>query len=479
MNFNSTEYLVFLPAVFLLYWFVFKKSRTQNLLVVVASYIFYGLWDWKCLALIFATSSVSYLCGIALGRNDVKERLRPWISGFNILFNLAILAVFKYYNFFGESFAALLGCAGVNAGWVTTDIILPVGISFYTFQALGYTIDVYRRWVEPARDFVAFMAFISFFPQLVAGPIERASNLLPQFLSPRRFNYAKAVDGMRLILLGLAKKMLVADNCAAAVDTIFENWQQLDGGTLLYGAVLFAFQIYGDFSGYSDIARGSGKLLGIELMRNFRYPYFSRDIAEFWRRWHISLNTWFRDYVYIPLGGSRCGKVKIIRNTFVIFLLSGLWHGADWTFLCWGAYNALLFIPLLLSGSNRKNMDTVAAGRRLPSCKELLQMLQTFLAVTFGWIFFRAESVGQAVGYVTRIFTCFTITVPQYGQKAFFFVALLLLAEWSKRHKEHPLEFDGRGVVKYRFVRMALYFVIFMAALLLAGDKVDFIYFQF
>ena len=385
MNFNSTEYLVFLPAVFLLYWFVFKKCRPQNVLVVIASYIFYGSWDWKCLALIFATSLVSYLCGIALGRHDVKERLRPWISGFNILFNLAILAVFKYYNFFGESFTALLNSVGMNAGWVTTDIVLPVGISFYTFQALGYTIDVYRRKIEPTRDFVAFMAFISFFPQLVAGPIERAYNLLPQFLTPRSFNYANAVDGMRLILLGLVKKMLVADNCAGAVDTIFDNWQQLDGGTLLYGAVLFAFQIYGDFSGYSDIARGSGKLLGIELMQNFRYPYFSRDIAEFWRRWHISLNTWFRDYVYIPLGGSRCGKVKIIRNTFVIFLLSGLWHGADWTFICWGAYNALLFIPLLLSGNNRNNMDTVAAGRKLPSFKELLQMSLTFLAVTVGW----------------------------------------------------------------------------------------------
>ena len=479
MNFNSTEYLVFLPAVFLLYWFVFKKCRPQNVLVVIASYIFYGSWDWKCLALIFATSLVSYLCGIALGRHDVKERLRPWISGFNILFNLAILAVFKYYNFFGESFAALLNSVGMNAGWVTTDIVLPVGISFYTFQALGYTIDVYRRKIEPTRDFVAFMAFISFFPQLVAGPIERASNLLPQFLTPRSFNYANAVDGMRLILLGLVKKMLVADNCAGAVDTIFDNWQQLDGGTLLYGAVLFAFQIYGDFSGYSDIARGSGKLLGIELMQNFRYPYFSRDIAEFWRRWHISLNTWFRDYVYIPLGGSRCGKVKIIRNTFVIFLLSGLWHGADWTFICWGAYNALLFIPLLLSGNNRNNMDTVAVGRSWPSFKELLQMSLTFLAVTVGWVFFRAGSMEQAVGYITRMFTGFSITVPPYGHKAFLFIILLLLAEWSGRHKEHPLEFGGRGVMKYRFARVALYFIVFMATLLLAGDKVDFIYFQF
>ena len=479
MNFNSTEYLVFLPAVFLLYWFVFKKCRPQNVLVVIASYIFYGSWDWKCLALIFATSLVSYLCGIALGRHDVKERLRPWISGFNILFNLAILAVFKYYNFFGENFTALLNSVGMNAGWVTTDIVLPVGISFYTFQALGYTIDVYRRKIEPTRDFVAFMAFISFFPQLVAGPIERAYNLLPQFLTPRSFNYANAVDGMRLILLGLVKKMLVADNCAGAVDTIFDNWQQLDGGTLLYGAVLFAFQIYGDFSGYSDIARGSGKLLGIELMQNFRYPYFSRDIAEFWRRWHISLNTWFRDYVYIPLGGSRCGKVKIIRNTFVIFLLSGLWHGADWTFICWGAYNALLFIPLLLSGNNRNNMDTVAVGRSWPSFKELLQMLLTFLAVTVGWVFFRAGSMEQAVGYITRIFTGFSITVPPYGHKAFLFIILLLLAEWIGRHKEHPLEFGGRGVMKYRFARVALYFIVFMATLLLAGDKVDFIYFQF
>ena len=479
MNFNSVEYLFFLPAVFLLYWFVFKKTNTQNFLIVIASYIFYGAWDYRCLTLIFLTSLASYYCGTILGKQNIDEKKRKLTSGFNIVFNLVILGFFKYYNFFGESFATQFSAIGIKTDWVTTDIILPVGISFYTFQALGYTIDVYKRKIQPTKNFMAFLAFISFFPQLVAGPIERASNLLPQFLSKRHFNYATAVNGMRLILLGLVKKMLIADNCAVAVDAIFEHYQELGGGTLLYGAMLFAFQIYGDFSGYSDIAKGSGKLLGIELMQNFQYPYFSRDIAEFWRRWHISLNTWFRDYIYIPLGGSRCGKAKIIRNTFVIFLLSGLWHGANWTFVCWGAYNALLFIPLLLSGKNRKNMNTVAPNSVFPSLKETTQMAITFLLVTIGWIFFRATSMEQAIGYITRIFTEFSIETPFYSLKASLFVTLLLIAEWNMRHREHALDLRERGLTKYRATRMLLYFIIFMATLLMAGENVEFIYFQF
>ena len=344
MLFNSFEFLIFLPAVFLLYWFVFKPLKWQNLFVVAASYLFYGWWDWRFLILIAITTFCSYASGLLIQKYAGRRTRRRIVCATNILLNLIILGIFKYLNFFGENFALLLDALGFKCDWVTLDILLPVGISFYTFQALSYTIDVYRGNIQPTRNIVAFFAFISFFPQLVAGPIERATNLLPQFLVPRKFDYAKAVDGMRQILWGLFKKMVVADNCSVAVNMIFDQYQSLDGFTLFIGGLLFTFQIYGDFSGYSDIAIGTARLFGINLMRNFNYPYFSRNIAEFWRRWHISLTTWFRDYVYFPLGGSRRGKWKTIRNTFIIFLVSGMWHGANWTFICWGAYNALLFM---------------------------------------------------------------------------------------------------------------------------------------
>ena len=351
MSFNSIEYLFFLPTVFLLYWLVFKKRNMQNVLLVVASYVFYAAWDWRCLFLITLTSFCSFASGLLFAKNAGWGRV---IYVANFILNIGILCVFKYLNFLGDSFAHLLTNVGLQADWVTLDIILPVGISFYTFQALSYTIDVYKGKIAPTTDFFAFFAFISFFPQLVAGPIERASNLLPQFLSERRFDYAVVVDGMRQILWGLFKKMVVADNCAMVVNIVFADYERYDGATLMLGAVLFAFQIYGDFSGYSDIAIGSAKLFGIRLMQNFNYPYFSRDIAEFWRRWHISLTTWFRDYVYIPLGGSRCGRWITIRNTFIIFLISGLWHGANWTYVCWGVYHALLFFVLLLLNESDK-----------------------------------------------------------------------------------------------------------------------------
>ncbi|KAA6340723.1 Peptidoglycan O-acetyltransferase [termite gut metagenome] len=335
MLFNSIEFLLFLPIVFALYWFVFKRLNQQNLFVVVASYFFYGWWDWRFLVLIAFTSFCSYYSGILLEKAESKRTKQKWISASNIVLNLLILGTFKYFNFFTDSFAALFQSFGYKMDTVTLDILLPVGISFYTFQALSYTIDVYQHKIKPTRDPVAFFAFISFFPQLVAGPIERATNLLPQFQRKRAFDYAKAVDGMRQMLWGFFKKMVVADNCATVVNDIWRGYQGESGGQLLLVAVLFTFQIYGDFSGYSDIAIGCARLLGIEIKRNFNFPYFSRDIAEFWRRWHISLTTWFRDYIYIPLGGSRVGKWKSFRNTMVIFLVSGFWHGANWTFIVW------------------------------------------------------------------------------------------------------------------------------------------------
>lgn len=363
---------------------MFKPLKWQNFFIVAVSYVFYGWWDWRFLVLIAITSFCSYASGLLLERFEGRRDRQKWVSASNIVLNLLILCAFKYYNFFGENLAALLGNFGIRLDWVTADILLPVGVSFYTFQALSYTIDVYQHKIKPTHDMVAFFAFISFFPQLVAGPIERATNLLPQFLSSRTFNYEKAVDGMRQILWGLFKKMVVADNCATAVNLIFNEYQSLDGFNLFLGAIFFTFQIYGDFSGYSDIAIGTARLFGINLMRNFNFPYFSRDIAEFWRRWYISLTTWFRDYIYIPLGGSRCGKWKAARNTLIIFLVSGFWHGANWTFVCWGAFHALLFLPLLLLGKNRKYTGMVAERKLLPNVKETCQMLLTFLLVVIG-----------------------------------------------------------------------------------------------
>ena len=479
MLFNSFEFLVFLPIVFLLYWFVFRSLRWQNLFVVAASYLFYGWWDWRFLILIAITTFCSFASGVWLEKCEGQRVRQKWISASNILLNLVILCIFKYYNFFGENLAELFSAFGMQLDWVTLDILLPVGISFYTFQALSYTIDVYQHKIKPTRDVVAFFAFISFFPQLVAGPIERATHLLPQFLAPRTFSYEKAVDGMRQILWGLFKKMVVADNCAVAVNLIFDEYQTLDGFNLFLGAIFFTFQIYGDFSGYSDIAIGTARLFGIQLMRNFNFPYFSRDIAEFWRRWHISLTTWFRDYIYIPLGGSRCGKWKVARNTLIIFLVSGFWHGANWTFICWGAFHALLFFQLFMLGKNRKYQDVVAKGRLLPSVKEACQMVFTFLLAVVGWIIFRAETIRQAWDYMICMVTKFHICMPEYGKKALVYILILLIVEWLQREKQFGLQLELKGIFRYRTVRWGIYYLLFIVSLVLAGQQEAFIYFQF
>jgi D-alanyl-lipoteichoic acid acyltransferase DltB (MBOAT superfamily) len=398
----------------------------------------------------------------------------------NILLNLAILGFFKYYNFFVESFVDAFAMAGVHLQPHTLKIILPVGISFYTFQALSYSIDVYKKKIEPTRDIVAFFAFVSFFPQLVAGPIERATNLLPQFYKRRTFDYAQATDGLRQILWGLFKKIVIADNCALYVNKIFEDYNDYSGATLLLAAVLFAFQIYGDFSGYSDIAIGTARLFGFNLMRNFNFPYFSRDIAEFWRRWHISLTTWFRDYVYIPLGGSRVSKAKVVRNTFVIFLVSGFWHGANWTFIAWGAFHAILFLPLILLNKNRKYTDTVAENRFLPSIKELFQMILTFGLVVLGWVFFRAETIGRAFEYLSGIFDK-SLIGKQFDYNKFWLCTMLLclpiliIVEWLQRNKQHSLQLNIQSTV----VRWLIYISLIIVIWAMGGKQETFIYFQF
>ncbi len=482
MLFNSIDFAVFLPVVFLLYWFVFNKTiRLQNILIVIASYLFYGWWDWRFLSLILFSSLVDYLVGIGLIKtlSDSKRKLLLWTS---IVINLGFLGFFKYYNFFAENFVEAFRLFGTDFNPHTLQILLPVGISFYTFQTMSYSIDVYRRKLEPTRDFIAFSAFVSFFPQLVAGPIERATHLLPQFYRKRTFNYALATDGLRQILWGLFKKIVIADNCAEYANMIFNNSADYSGSTLLIGALFFTFQIYGDFSGYSDIAIGTARLFGFDLMRNFAYPYFSRDMAEFWRRWHISLSTWFRDYVYIPLGGSRGSKWLLIRNTFIIFILSGFWHGANWTFITWGALNAIWFLPLILGGKNRRHMEIVANGSNFPHPKELLAILGTFTLTVFTWIFFRAESMTHAISYISEIFSASLFTVPAFYGKTralqiIVIVTLFILIEWRGRNEPYAIQQLGS---KWRLpLRYSFYYLIIFTILWFGGKQQEFIYFQF
>jgi D-alanyl-lipoteichoic acid acyltransferase DltB (MBOAT superfamily) len=492
MLFNSITFALFLPIVFFLYWFVFNRNlRLQNLFVIVASYVFYGWWDWRFLLLIAFTSFCSWESGILMQRVEDNNSTDPSLKKFksaktvligNILLNLGILALFKYYNFFMANFVLAFASVGIELQPATLHIILPVGISFYTFQALSYSIDVYRKKIAPTKDIVSFFAYVAFFPQLVAGPIERATHLLPQFYVRRTFDYAQAVDGLRQILWGLFKKMVIADNCAYYANRVFENYQSLDGFSLLMGAICFTFQIYGDFSGYSDIAIGTSRLFGFRLMRNFAYPYFSRDIAEFWRRWHISLTTWFRDYLYIPLGGSRGTKGQVVRNTFIIFLVSGFWHGANWTFIVWGAYHAILFLPLILLGKNRKYTNIVAEGKTFPTIREFSQMLLTFALVVFGWIIFRAESIGQAWEYIEKIVRVDTLRqsyqITEY-RKVCFLIFMMLVIEWMGKENLYALE--KWGLNRNKMIRYVLYIVItiLIISFIPGGKSLEFIYFQF
>ena len=498
MLFNSIEFAFFLPIVFLIYWAIgyahikdTLKLRLQNAFVVIASYVFYGWWDWRFLLLIAFTSFCSWGSGLLIAKSPTPKAAKAW-TAVNIVLNLSILAIFKYYDFFVREFGQLFG---VSTDSLLLRIILPVGISFYTFQALSYSIDVYRKKIEPTHDIVAFFAYVAFFPQLVAGPIERATNLLPQFHVNRKFNYDQAVDGMRQILWGLFKKIVVADNCATYVDQVWATYDTQTGSTLLLAAILFTFQIYGDFSGYSDIAIGIAKLFGIKLMRNFNNPYFSRDIAEFWRRWHISLTTWFRDYVYIPLGGSRpeipahiqnpdvYKKLIIIRNTFVIFLLSGFWHGANWTFIAWGAYHALLFLPLILLGQNRKYTNQVAEGRLLPTWKEALQILVTFGLTVFGWIIFRATGMPSLFHYLEGMLQWGTLRASyrfflldkNLVYPTNILIIVMLLVEWFQRNKQHGLEIK----IQQWYIRYALYIALISMIIYFRGSAQTFIYFQF
>jgi D-alanyl-lipoteichoic acid acyltransferase DltB (MBOAT superfamily) len=475
MLFNSLEFLLFLPTVFFLYWFVFKNQlRAQNVLLLVASYIFYGWWDWRFLSLIIASTFLDYFVALQLGKTNISKN-RKLLMGISLVGNLGMLGFFKYYNFFVSSWVEAWSSIGVSMDASTLNIILPVGISFYTFQTLSYTIDVYRKEMEPTKSFVDFAAFVTFFPQLVAGPIERASHLLPQFYKKRVFDYHNAVEGVKLIIWGLFKKIVVADNCAFFVNKIFDHPEVYSSGELFIGMVFFAFQIYGDFSGYSDIAIGLSKLFGFDLMVNFKFPYFSRDIAEFWRRWHISLSTWFRDYIYIPLGGSKGTKWFQIRNVLIIFLVSGFWHGANWTYVVWGFYHALMFLPLLLFNINRSHLITKSYG-----WLDFAKIGVTFFIVCVGWVFFRADSMGAATDYLTTFFSFESFGIDFFIKNNRYLLASLVCL--MSIFIVSVVEFINVKE-KNSTIRLSTTLIVFLVFILFFTgsfkNQLDFIYFQF
>ncbi len=479
MFFNSVGFAIFLPIVFILYWFVTNKSlKLQNILLLVSSYFFYACWDWRFLFLLIFSTLLDYYTGIKMSdaKNQTRKKFWFWLS---ISVNLSFLGVFKYYNFFAESFSATIANFGMQVNPWTLKVILPVGISFYTFHGLSYVIDIYKDRIKAEKNFIDYSVFVSFFPLLVAGPIERATHLLPQIQKKRVFNYAIAVDGLKQILWGLFKKVVIADHCAEITNLTFNNSGDYSGSTLALGAVFFAFQIYGDFSGYSDIALGTARLFGINLLRNFAFPYFSRDIAEFWRRWHISLSTWFRDYLYIPLGGSKGGTWPKVRNTFIIFLVSGFWHGANWTFIIWGFLNALYIMPSIIFNTNRNNLDIVAQGKYLPSLKELFQIGMTFSLTVFAWIFFRAENVAHALSYISQICSRSFFTFPQvFPLLDSLIVIIFIIIEWMGREQQYAIARIGYFYPK--IIRWALYtMIIFLIGMFMKTEETPFIYFQF
>ena len=478
MVFNSISFAIFLPIVFLLYWFVSNKNRKiQNLLLLTSSYFFYACWDWRFLFLLIFSTALDFFTGSKMetAKTIASKKFWFWLS---ISINISFLGVFKYYNFFAESFADIMGNFGLQVNPFTLKVILPVGISFYTFHGLSYVIDIFKNRIKAEHDFIDYAVFVSFFPLLVAGPIERATHLLPQIKKERNFDYQKAVNGLKQILWGLFKKIVIADQCAQYTNTIFDDYSNHSGSTLLLGAIFFSFQIYGDFSGYSDIALGTARLFGIELLRNFAFPYFSRDIAEFWRRWHISLSSWFRDYLYFPLGGSRGGTWMKIRNTFLIFLVSGFWHGANWTFIVWGLLNAIYIMPSIIFNTNRNHIDIVAKGNYLPSIREFFMMLSTFFLTVFAWIFFRSASLSDAFSFIKGIFSSSLFSIPSIHPLDLFILLLIFLTiEWLGRASQFAIEntFEKSS----NFLRYGLYYLLLVAIFFYNSAGQQFIYFQF
>jgi alginate O-acetyltransferase complex protein AlgI len=477
MFFNSLQFAYFLPIVFLLYWFMPNKSKTsQNYILIIASYYFYSCWDFRFLFLLLFSTLLVYFAALKI-ENSVSATSRKIWLWLTVIINLSFLGIFKYYDFFVSSFTDLINGFGFHLNPYLLKLILPVGISFYTFHGLSYIIDIYFKRIKAEHDFVDYSLFVSYFPLLVAGPIERATHLLPQLKVKREFNFEKAKEGIYQIIWGLVKKVVIADTCANYANEIFNHYNSMNSLSLILGAVYFAFQIYGDFSGYSDIALGTSKLFGIDLLKNFNYPYFSRDIAEFWRRWHISLTTWFRDYLYIPLGGSKGSKWFKVRNTFIIFLVSGFWHGASWTFIAWGFINALYFIPLLLLKRNRNNIEEFELGLNFSSLRIIINILITFIMTCFAWIFFRAKTINDAILYIKRMVTDMRFSeqyfsIERYSNELLLLLLLFVIVEWNSRTKIEPI--SG----KYSWLKLGLCLAA-IVALGVFSDYKEFIYFQF
>ena len=478
MLFNSLSFLIFLPIVFLLYWFIFKKSlKWQNLFILVSSYVFYGWWSEKFLVLLAFSTLLDYFYGFGVASpNKKRSKLFLWLGLIN---NLGVLGIFKYYNFFASQFQAGFELIGIHSSPLFLHIVLPVGISFYTFHGMSYVFDIYRGLRKPVKSFIEYAVFVSFFPLLVAGPIERANHLLPQVQQKRKFRYTQAIEGCKLLLWGMFKKVVIADSLSGIVDGIFNNYPEHNALSLINAAIAFSFQIYCDFSGYSDIALGTAKLFGFELLSNFKFPYFSRNIAEFWRRWHISLSSWFRDYLYIPLGGSREGRLKSVRNIFIIFIVSGFWHGADWHYIVWGFIHACGFLPLLLLNRNRQYVSNVVAQQaKRPTFRELWQMLSTFIFVTLTWIFFRAPTLKDGFNYLKQIFVDAFRHPGQFallpdGAAAMFYIIPFVFTDWHFRRNERDL------IIKNPLWKFLFYTITGTLIFLYFGKKASFIYFQF
>lgn len=478
MLFNSIDFAVFFPIAFLLYWVVFSKTlKLQNIYIVIVSYIFYCWWDWRFLSLILISTITDFYIGKSFYKISNQTKRKSLLK-LSILINIGILLTFKYYNFFVSNFVNAFSLFGYQLNINTLNIILPIGISFYTFQTLGYTIDCYKQKTTPTNNLINFAAFVSFFPQLVAGPIERASNLLPQFNSKRLFNYNAAIDGLRQILWGLFKKMVIADNCAILVNHVFNEPNNFSGSTLALAAIFFSFQIYCDFSGYSDIAIGTSRLLGFNLKQNFAFPYFSKSIVEFWRRWHISLSTWFRDYVYIPLGGNRGSLFNRIKTIFIVFIVSGLWHGANWTFVTWGALNAIYFVPYIILNKKKAPIILNKKASYFGLIKNIVSTLFTFILITLGWIIFRAETVTQALVCIKTILSHSFFTIPEFIPKTTILLLIVFICiEWLGKQDNHALE--KLGLDLWRPIRLLLYYIIIIMIITLSGPTQDFIYFKF
>ncbi len=478
MLFDTLGFAFFLSVVFLLYWFVANKSLSnQNTLLLVSSYFFYSCWDWKFLSLLLLSTLIDYLIGLKIHKKENNSGRKFWLV-LSIVINLSLLCTFKYYNFFISSFNELMTALKIQANLSTLNLILPIGISFYTFHGLSYVIDIYNRKTEPDSNFINYAVFVSFFPLLVAGPIERATHLLPQIQKERKFDYGKAVDGLRQILWGLFKKIVISNQCSIYSNIIFNNPSIFSGSTLLMGAVIFAFQIYADFSGYTDIALGTARLFGIELLQNFSSPYFSRNLTQFWRRWHISLSSWFRDYLYIPLGGSKKGKWITIRNTMIIFLIGGFWHGANWTFVIWGFINAIYLIPSILFQKETFEKDKITKLKVIPSLSEFFQMSRTFMLIALVCIFFRSQDISHAISYFSGMLSKSTFTLPAIRPVLLFFViGLFLIIEWKGRDQTHALK--NFALKSHKVLRLIFYYSLIIAIFLSRTPEQKFIYFQF